>query len=140
MLKEIFSQSPVLNGEMTRDSVREKFQNEVLDGVINDGGHTFGTYNTAYDADGNAPDPNEVPTGGEGLPASAYVPNPMSAPNGDPKAQPAAPEGFSSSVQSTPPFSGQGSQVNPKATSGAIAGTKLGDYVLGKSPASSNEG
>ena len=140
-LKEIFSQSPILSGEMTRDSIREKFQSEVLDAVINDGGHTFGQFNTSYDGGADAaPDLNEVEAGGEGKPASAYVPNPMSAPNADPKQQPAAPDGFSDAVQSTPPFSGQGSQVNPKTASGALAGTKLGDYVMGKSPASSNEG
>ena len=134
-IASIFQHSPIHSGEMTEASVREQFQNEVLDAEINDGGHTFGTYSTSYV---DAPDLADVETGGGGLPAGPFVPNPMSPGEGSDnwKDVPDAPDGWADSQQSSPPFAGVGSALSPKVASEKISGTTIGAYVLGKSPAS----
>jgi hypothetical protein len=47
----------------------------VKNGVVNDAGHTFGTHDLNYTL---SPNIRSVETGGGGLPASPYVPNPTS--------------------------------------------------------------
>ena len=130
-LKTAYSSSPIHAGELTPETIREQYQKEVLDGVINDGGHTFGTHDPNYV---DAPDMDDVETGGGGLPASAHVPNPVSPGEGstNPSDQAKAPDGFGE-VPSATPFVGVGSQLSPKASSGAISKQTLGDYVSGKS-------
>jgi len=127
----MFSSSPIHSGEITRETIREQYQSEVLDGQINDGGHTFGTHDPNYT---EAPDLSEVETGGGGLPASPFVPNPVSPGEGsvDPTDQAEAPEGFGESPSATP-FSGVGSQLSPKESSESISRQTLGDYGLGRS-------
>lgn len=131
----IFEGSPIHSGELTEDSVKEQYQNEVLDAEINDGGHTFGTFQTGYV---DAPDLNNVESGGAGLPASPYGPNPMSPGEGsaNPADQPEAPDGWADGQLSNPPFPGVGSQLSPRIASEKIGGTTIGSYMLGKSPAS----
>ena len=131
-LRASYATSPMHAGKMTPDSIREKYQKEVLDGVTNDGGHTFGTHNPNYV---DAPDMNNVETGGGGLPASPYVPNPVSPGEGstDPSDQAAAPDSFDGDTPSATPFNGVGSQLSPKASSEAISKQTLGSYGLGKS-------
>ncbi len=131
VLSAAYASSPIHSGDMSPDSIREQYQKEVLDGVINDGGHTFGTFDPNY---AEAPDMNNVKTGGGGLPASPYVPNPVSPGEGsvDPSDQDAAPEEFGKTPSATP-FTGVGSQLSPKASSAAISGQTLGTYGLGKS-------
>ena len=131
----IFQKSPIHSGDVTADSIKEQFQNEVLDAEINDAGHTFGTFNTSY---AEAPDLNDVETGGKGLPSSPYGPNPMSPGEGSAEAadQPEAPGGWADGQLSNPPFSGVGSQLQPKASSEKISGATIGSYIRGKSPAS----
>tara|TARA_Y100000310_G_scaffold267698_1_gene279801 strand:- start:3092 stop:3601 length:510 start_codon:yes stop_codon:yes gene_type:complete len=128
LMESIFAGSPIYDGSVNDDERISFYQNDVLDAEINDGGHTFGTYNTNY-ADNGAPDYGSVETGGGGLPASAWVPNPASAPEGDPTAQPAPPPDFGQTPTDTP-FMGLGSQEDPSKTSAAIADTKLGDYLM----------
>ena len=128
LMESIFAASPIYGGSVNDDERIAYYQNDVLDAEINDGGHTFGTYNTNY-ADNGAPNYGNVETGGAGLPASAWVPNPASAPEGDPSAQPEPPSDFGQIPQNTP-FSGLGSQVDPSKTSAAIAETKLGDFLM----------
>ena len=130
-LRACFSSSPLYAGELTPESIRAQYQAEILDGEINDGGHTFGTFNPNYS---EAPDLSEVETGGSGLPASPFVPNPVSPGEGstDPSDQAAAPEGFGETPNPTP-FVGVGSQLSPKAASEVISAQKLGQQSLGKS-------
>ena len=130
-IKSCFASSPIHSGDLTAESIRKQYQEEILDGVINDGGHTFGTYNPNYV---EAPDMSEVETGGGGLPASPYVPNPVSPGEGsvDPSDQSKAPDGFGETPSATP-FTGVGSQLSPKAASEAISSQTLGQYGLGKS-------
>ena len=130
-LKSIYAESPMYNGEMTPDTVKQQFQDDVLDNPINDGGHTFGTFDPNF---GEAPDLAEVETGGGGLPATPYVPNPASPGPGsmNPTDQPEAPDGYGESPNSQW-GSGVGHALGPRASSEKISSQKLGDYVMGKS-------
>jgi len=130
-LKTMFSTSPLYLGEVSSDSIREQYQGDVLDREINDGGHTFGTFDPNYSG---APDMSKVKTGGGGDPASPFVPNPSSPGEGSvsPTDQPEAPDGFGETPSATP-FAGVGSKLGPKESSTAISNQTLGDYVLGKS-------
>lgn len=130
-LASSYASSPIHSGDMTPDSIREQYQTAVLDGTINDGGHTFGTQNLNYE---DAPNMDDVETGGGGLPASPYVPNPVSPGEGstDPSDQSEAPEGFGDTPSATP-FNGVGSQLSPKASAEAISAQTLGQYGLGRS-------
>jgi hypothetical protein len=129
-LKSAFPASPIHMGEMTADSVKKQFQDEVIDGTVNDGGHTFGTFNRDYSG---APDLSEVETGGGGLPASPYVPNPTSPGPGSVNAadQAEAPDGFGENPSNVP-GTGVGSQLQPKTSSETHSKGKLGDFVMGK--------
>lgn len=130
-LATIYSTSPIHSGDMTPDTIKSQYQAEVLDGTINDGGHTFGTHDPNYV---DAPDLEDVETGGGGKPATPFVPNPSSPGEGSisPSDQPEAPDGFGSAPSATPGV-GVGSQLSPKASSEAISKQTLGDYGLGKS-------
>ena len=129
-LKSMFATSPINLGELTPEQIKAQYQAEVLDGVTNDGGHTFGEFAKDYSG---APDYDDVPTGDGGAPASAFVPNPSSPGEGsvNPSSQPKAPDGFGA-VPSATPFAGVGSQLSPKASSEKISAQTLGDYGLGK--------
>jgi len=130
-LRSIFTGSPLIS-DLTDDERREFFQNEVLNAVINDGGHTFGQFDTSYT---DAPNVTEgVSTGGAGAPASPHVPNPVSpgAGSASPSDQTAAPDGFGT-TRSDVPFSGPGSSLDPSASSNEISNQKMGKLTLGKS-------
>jgi hypothetical protein len=118
-------------GEMTPETIKTQFQDDVLDAVINDAGHTFGTFDTNFI---DAPNLEEVETGAGGLPATPYVPNPSSPGEGSMNAtdQPEAPDGYGQNPNSQW-GSGVGHQLQPKNSSEKISGQKLGDYVMGKS-------
>ena len=128
-LQAIYPASPIFLGDITNAGLVKQYQTEVLDAVINDNGHTFGTFDTAFIA---APDLADVEPGGGGLPATPYVPNPTSPGPGsmDPTKQAAAPKGFGENPN-TQWGSGVGHALGPKASSERISGQKLGDYVLG---------
>lgn len=128
----IYSQSPIHTGQLTRDKLRKFYKDNVLNAVINDNGHTFGTFNTSYNG---APDiSSDVETGGSGLPASPHVPNPVSPGVGsiNPTDQSAAPEGFGTS-RSDVPGSGAGSTLEPKDSSAAIAAQDIDTLPMGLS-------
>ena len=129
-LKGIFTQSPIYTEELSEESIRQEFQDTVLDATINDGGHTFGTFETGYV---DAPDLADVKTGGGGDPASPHVPNPTSPGPGsfNPTDQPKPPDGYGETANSQW-GSGVGSGLGPAESSAKIASQKLGDYVLGK--------
>ncbi len=129
-LKSSFPASPIHAGEMTPESIKTQFQDTVIDGTVNDGGHTFGTFSRDYT---DAPDLAEVETGAGGLPASPYVPNPVSPGPGSINAtdQGDAPDGFGQNPSNVP-GSGVGSQLQPKTSSEQQSGGRLGDYVMGR--------
>jgi hypothetical protein len=130
-MSTIFKASPIHASELTADSVRKTFQDLVLDGEVNDAGHTFGIQNRDYI---DAPDYGDVETGGGGLPASPWAPNPSSPGPGsqNPADQAEAPDGYGTKAGDTW-GSGVGSQLSPKSASAKISGHTLGDYGLGKS-------
>ena len=132
-LKQMFSTAPYHN-DYTKDSLKKLAQALLLDGEVNDMGHTFGTVNRDYGANG-APNYADVKTGGAGLPASPWVPNPAS-PVGGPNnvtSIPEAPDGYGT----TPADNwGTGSSVvdrSPHASSAAISSQKIGDLPANRS-------
>ena len=127
VIKKMFAGSPLL--EMKDIDVRKQFQQLVLDGAVNDGGHTFSTFDRDYT---DAPKMEEVETGAGGLPASPYVPNPVSPGEGsmNPSDLSDPPEGFGSSPSSDV-FPGVGSLESPKGNSEKQSKHTLGDYKLG---------
>ena len=130
LMTRLFPASPVHAGDMTPDSIRQKYQDEVLDGIINDGGHTFGTFNPNYV---DAPNMAEVDLAAHNLP-SPYVPNPVSPGPGsqsDTDKGP-APEGFGQNPSQTYGV-GAGSQLSPHSAAERVSSSKIGDYLSGRS-------
>ena len=130
-LASAYGASPIHSGEIDPDTIQAQFQSEVLDAIINDGGHTFGEFDTSYS---EAPNVNDVETGGAGLPGSPYVPNVSSPGPGSLNAadQPEPPEGFGETPSDTW-GTGVGSQLTPKNSSEKISGQTLGSYIMGRS-------
>jgi hypothetical protein len=101
----------------------------VTSGVVNDGGYAFGSFDLNFSG---VPDLETVPVGGEGLPASPYVPNP------------ASPGPGSTSPYDIPEYVGQlpekGNEygfglgaVSPSETTPGVAGQTIGSYISGRS-------
>ena len=132
-LSSVFGSSPISGAakSVTKEERKKFYQDKVLNGTINDEGHTFGKFELDYS---EAPDLKDVEVGDGGKPASPYVPNPTSPGEGsdNPADQGKAPDGYGKTPSSTP-FVGVGSQLSPKASSVAISGQTLGDYGFGKS-------
>jgi len=105
----------------------ESFSNSnVANGTVNDGGYMFGTFNLNYS---DAPDLETVETGGEGKPASPYIPNIVSADGAVPSGQP---EYLGELPKKSNLYgSGPGGIVSPSQTSKIISAQKLGELVLG---------
>ena len=123
-LKTIYPGSPVNDGSLTDKIVETMFEDMNQAPVLSDGGHTFGTVNRDYQ---DAPNLEEVKTGGGGLPGSPYAPNVAVAPTDphNPKGIPAA-----------------GAEVTQKRQGGGGYGVgnglespkrRLGDLIFGKS-------
>ena len=127
-----FPASPIYTGDLTDDGVTEGGQALLLDGAVNDAGHTFGVFERDYT---EAPDYGDVEAGGGGLPASAWVPNPVSPGPGsmNPTDQADPPDGFGQTPNDQW-GSGVGSQLNPAESSATQSTQTLGDYVMGKAP------
>jgi hypothetical protein len=129
-LKSMFGTAPYHN-DYTKEQVKSLAQALLLDGEVNDMGHTFGTYNRDYT---DAPDYGDVEVGAGGLPASAWSPNPSSPADGvnNPGSMPAAPDGYGT-VPADNWGNGVGSQLSPKASSAAISTQKIGDLPSNRS-------
>lgn len=137
-LQSIFKSSPIYKGEINDAKLLVAHRDTVLSGKTNDGGHTFNLISMDYEGSGDQTPPvyGDVKTGGEGLPASPWVPNPASPGEGNgtnPTNQPAV-EGFGE-LPSNTPFVGAGSQLSPSDSSKKIGSMKLGSYLKGKSTA-----
>jgi hypothetical protein len=133
-LQKAFPSSPIYKGELTDNVVRDEGQQLLVDGAVNDGGHTFGQFNRDYDG---APDlTKDVPTGGAGLPGSPYAPNIASPGEGhgtDPSNIPVeGAEATELAKGSGAPFNGNGLE-SPSKTTKAISAQKLGSLIFGKS-------
>jgi len=107
----------------------------VSNGVVNDGGYFFGSYDLNFS---DAPDLGDVEAGGEGLPAGAYVPNPTSP-------GPGSVNPFDKPIYTGPPIiptpqygSGIGALASPSDTSPGVSSGRLHDYIKGRSYAGSD--
>ena len=129
-LQSSFPASPINAGTLTADIVQAAGQ-DLVDGVINDGGHTFGTFSLDYIG---APNMADVKTGGGGLPGSPFVPAPGSPGPGsmNPADIPAPPSDFPADP-GTEYGSGRDGTTSPSVTSAEIAGQTIGSYIFGKS-------
>jgi len=99
-------------------------------GVVNDGGYMFGTLDLNYT---DAPSLGDVKTGGGGLPASPYIPNPTSP--GPGSVFPNDQDEFTGDLPSAGVEfgSGLGGTVSPVATSAGISTQTIGSYISGRS-------
>lgn len=101
----------------------------VTEGVINDGGYMFGTFDLNYT---NAPNLDTVETGGEGRPASPFVPNPASP--GPGSVSPADQPEYTGNVPVKGDEYGVGlGAVSPSVTTDGIRNQTIGSYLIGRS-------
>jgi hypothetical protein len=100
------------------------------DGVVNDSGYMFSLHNLNYK---DAPNLEEVETGGAGLPATPYTPNTSSPGPGSVHYSDIPEYKGDLPVPSTQFGSGLGGAVSPSKTSEGISSQTLGDYVSGES-------
>jgi hypothetical protein len=100
------------------------------DGVINDSGYMFGLHDLNYT---DAPNLDEVETGGAGLPATPFTPN-ISSPGAGSVHYADIPEYKGDLPEAAQQFgSGLGGTVSPSVTSQGVSSQTLGDYVSGES-------
>jgi len=132
--KKIFPASPIHAGEVSDEERKKVFQELVVDGIVV-GGNGLNTFDPNYV---DAPNLDDVKTGGAGLPATPFTPNLTSPGPGSLNAsdQPVY-EGdlLGNSNLSTPEFgTGLGGTVSPSKTSKDIARQSvLSDYIMGRS-------
>jgi len=139
-LDAAFPQTPTYSTDYSPDNV-EKIQQILLQGIdssyadvekgiINDGGHFFGTVDLNYT---DAPNLLDVETGGLGLPSTPWTPNPSSP--DDTGEQPA----FTGDMRSRPQYgSGLGGSISPSTTSPEVSAQTVGELLSGKSYAGSD--
>jgi len=135
LMTELYPGSPIHNGTMTRDSVQEQGE-QLINGLVQNGMGlpSFSLEFNGIDSGVSPPD-QDVTTGGGGLPASPWVPNPASPGPGsqNPTDIPAPPDGFGMTPNGDTYGVGAGALTNPKDTSQEIATAKLGMFGLGTS-------
>jgi len=133
-LVSAYGASPIHAGEINDQSIKELAQQLLIDGIVNDSGHTFGEFNRDYL---DAPVIADVESGAGGLPASPYVPNPSSPGPGslNPTDMPAPPDGFGQEPGNQW-GTGVGSKLSPDQSSASQSTAVLNDYPLGKAPGS----
>ena len=132
---------PQLTDDGTKDAsanpMMKYYQDNVLNGTIS-GNSVFGDVSMNFDGTNASPTPpslGEAETGPGGLPASAWVPNPVSPGPGsiNPSDMGDAPADFGT-VPNDTPGTGVGSQLGVVESSAQQAGATLGSYGLGSSP------
>jgi hypothetical protein len=101
----------------------------VANGVVNDGGYMFGTFDLNF---ASTPNLDTVDTGGEGRPASPYVPNLTSPGPGSTYASD-QPEYTGILPEKGNEYGGGLGAVSPSATSPKISGQTIGSYLMGRS-------
>ncbi len=143
-LTEMFPASPIYDGEITDTEVNSSnggtYVELLQEGDVPGSGGYYG-FSPPFNRDFvDAPNiPADIVTGAGGLPATAYVPNPVPPGPGDvnPLNQPAPPSdpSFPNGPSDSFPASAGGHTSDPAATSANIASTTIGSYGLGTSGA-----
>ena len=132
-----FPASPIHAAEINDQSIKEQAQMLIMDGIVNDGGHTFGEFNRDYGAAGpeGAPVIADVDIGAYNIP-SPFVPNPTSPGPGsmNPADKPAAPEADHLVNPGDQWGSGVGSALDVKASSDTQSTGAYNDFQLGHAP------
>ncbi len=134
-LSTAYPASPIHSGDINDASIKELAQQLLLDGVVDDGGHTFGSFDRDY-ANNGAPVMSDVDVAGKNL-ASPFVPNPSSPGPGSMNASDIgdAPDGFGQ--EPTDQFgTGVGSQLSPDQSSTSQSTGVIGEFELGRAPGS----
>jgi hypothetical protein len=141
-LRAAFSKSPLYN-EYTESTVNDigvsalngnggsgDSSTGVSNGIVNDAGHTFGSFDLNY---GDAPNVQDVETGGGGLPSTPYTPNPTSP--GPGSVFPNDQDEFTGEIQGPGVEfgSGLGGLANPSETRAGISSQTLRSYISGRS-------
>jgi len=128
-----FPASPIHAGEINDQSIKEQAQLLIMDGVVNDAGHTFGEFNRDYGVD--APVIADVDIGAANIP-SPFVPNPTSPGPGsfNDSDKPPAPDADHLVNPGDQWGSGVGSTLDVKPSSEAQSTGEYNDFQLGKAP------
>ncbi len=130
-LKALFAESPIHLGELSNKE-RIQFYQDLLN---SEGVTGYGVNDYSMNYDNGVPNLEDVATGGGGLPATPFSPNPSSPGPGSYLAsdQPAF-EGETKNLESVSNFgTGLGGLVSPEVTTKSLANTKIGQYVSGRS-------
>ena len=142
-LKALFPGSPLYDGDYDEQSVfnigvsafngnggKGDKSTGTTKGVVNDSGHTFGTFDLNYRS---APVITEVKAGGGGLPSSPYTPNPTSPGPGSVFANDQ--DAFTGEIPDPGVEfgSGLGGLALPSETSKGISEQTIGSYISGRS-------
>ena len=132
-LKSAFPSSPIYLEELTDEERKSSYKELALDGLVVKG-HGINAFDRDYV---NAPNLEDVETGGGGLPASPYFPNLTSPGPGSVNASDQPVYNGDIPVRETKqtPFgSGLGGTVSPSDTSKQMKDVaSLGEYISGKS-------
>jgi len=140
MIKSSFPGSPLNTDDQLTDDgssspskMADWFTTNVLQAVINDGGHTFGTQNMDWSQ--NIP-AGEISNDGGGAPANAHVPNTVSPGEGsiNPSDQAPAPDALADVSPSEPPGVGVGSALGISDSSATQNLAAIGTLSSGNSP------
>jgi len=137
-LNSAYPDSPLYDGSYLPEIV-EKMSEAVLNGegdgpdvqggIVNDGGHFFGTVDLNYS---DAPVLADVETGGGGLPSTPYTPNLVSPGPGSVSA--GDQDAYDGTVKATGQWgSGLPGTTSPSSTSTEISKQTIGDLISGKS-------
>lgn len=131
-LQVLYPASPVYNGDLTDEFVDENYNTLSQAGVISDGGHTFGEVNRDYQ---DAPNLEEVVTGGGGLPGSPFAPNPASPSTTgmNPSDIPAVTDAVMEHARGGGGAGVGDGLTSPHTTSARTARQRIGNLILGKS-------
>lgn len=132
-IKSSFPNSPIHLSEISDEERREEFNKLVVDELVLNG-NGMNSFSRDYE---EAPDLNEVETGGGGKPSSPYTPNLTSPGPGsvNPSDQPAYNGDIPSAEVKQAAFgSGLGGTANPADTSKLMKDVgSLGEYISGRS-------
>lgn len=139
-LKNLFPGSPIHSGKLadgtdfTRDKIKERFKTSVISGETAQTSDFQEGVNLEFGVEDV--DLTKVVTGGEGKPATPFVPNIVSPGRGsiNPKDQVELPEDFTFQ-RADLPGSGPGTTLDPKVSGDRISNQDIDDLRLGKSGA-----